>query len=165
MITVKSSVQAVMGSILQKMLSIDKERILREAAFNTLASMKDRIHVNGIAADGTQIGTYTPGYLRFRQRGFQSDKVTRGKHKGEARSFKTLNRTGDSKVISSLTRTMENDMVVVATGTGYTIGYTNKVNFNKAAYVEETYRKRIFALTAGERQAIKDLAQYYVKNQ
>lgn len=93
------------------------------------------------------------GYTKFTQ---EDEETVSGK-----RAFAKLgdnggtrpkyNRTADTKVILSLTRQMENDLTVVATGRGYGIGYLNPENLKKARYCELTYKKKILTkLTKGE---------------
>lgn len=79
------------------------------------------------------------------------------------------NRENDSKVILSLTRQMENDLTVIAVGTGYGIGYLNPLNFKKAIWCEESYKKPILTkLATAEKETVKKVAQgftaKYLKN-
>ncbi len=112
------------------------ETLLRQVANDMLPIVRNRIHVEGKDASQSGIGTYSSNYLKLRQ--------------------KKYNRTGDSKVISSLTRQMENDFSVIATSNGYGLGYKNPENYAKTFFVEATYGKKIFALTSEEeQQAIK----------
>ena len=73
------------------------------------------------------------------------------------------NRTSDTKVIASLTRQMENDLNVVASGNGYGIGYLNPENRKKADYVEATYNKKILTkLTTGEKELAVNTAEEFL---
>lgn len=68
-------------------------------------------------------------------------------------------RSGDTSVILSLTRQMENDLSVVATGNGYGIGYINPLNLKKARWCELTYKKKILSkLTKEEIELAKKTA-------
>lgn len=109
----------------------DKEYILRPICFDIIDLMTKRIHEEGIASDGGQIGTYGSGYLKYRQR----------EHK----------RTSDTKVIVSLTRQLENDWSVIATEKGYGVGFQNSFNLQKARWVEEIKDKIIFNLSSSEK--------------
>lgn len=112
------------------------ETVLRQVAVDMLPIVRNRVHVEGKDASGSGIGTYSSSYLKRRQNKY--------------------NRTGDSKVIISLTRQMENDFSLIALGNGYGLGYKNADNFAKTFFVEATYGKKIFALTSEEKgQAIK----------
>lgn len=92
--------------------------VLRAVAVSALSQMKVRIHRDGINSKGTPIGTYSNSYLARRQK-------------------KPFNRTGDSKVIFSLTRNMENDLTVTAADNGsYDIGFNNPDNAKKADWIQ-----------------------------
>lgn len=126
-------------------LITDREYLLRPLAIETIANMKDRIHDEGKASDGGQIGEYNNSYLKLRQEKF--------------------GRSADTKVIVSLTRQLENDWAVIATpNNGYGIGFNNPFNTQKARWVEEQKKKIIFNLTAQERDYIRDRAQELVND-
>lgn len=108
------------------------EYLLRPVAFDLVALMTERIHDKGQASDGSQIGTYSSGYMAVRQ----------AKYK----------RTADTKVIISLTRQLENDWSVIKSGNGYGVGFKNKHNYDKSGWVENTYKKPIFSLSQAERE-------------
>lgn len=153
MITIHSNTGSVIQSIIARVQKLrDTDQMLRSIANNMLPVVHDRIHQRGEAADGNQIGTYSSSYLKLRNQGYKSDTVTRGTKKGSARTIKNYNRSPDPKVIISLTRQMENDFSVIATEKGYGLGYKNPENAKKVDYVEETYNKKIFALTEQEHQ-------------
>lgn len=115
--------------------------LLRAVSLSMLPVVHDRIHVAGQAADGSPIGTYSPSYLKY----------TRPKN----------NRGSDPKVILSLTRQMESDFSVVADLGKYGLGFKNDLNFDKATWAELTYKKKIYALTTGERDIAIEAAQQY----
>ena len=129
MITVKTIVST---SLLQKLEALKNPKpLLRPVAFDVLALMTERIHEKGKAADGSQIGTYNNHYLKLRQRKFK--------------------RSGDGKIIVSLTRLLENDWAVLATPQGWGIGFNNPFNAQKMVWVEEQKGKKIAALTDSEK--------------
>ena len=113
----------------------DKEYLLRPLAIETIPNMKERIHKDGAASDGSQIGTYSNAYMRRREEA----------KRGESR-----------KIIVSLTRQLENDWAVVATTKGYGIGFNNPLNRQKAGWVEEQKSKIIFNLSSEEKQYISE---------
>jgi len=119
------------------------DKMLRTIAQNVFAEMKQRIHKSGLDSSGAPIGDYSRGYM-----------YTRVKN----------NRGTSTKVIISLTRQMENDMKVIATDKGYGIGYSNPDDFDKVAYVENTYGKKIFDLTQKEKEIVKNTATEFIKN-
>lgn len=159
--------------------ALSPEAALRPAILLQIVKMHDRIHVEGKASDGGQIGEYSKGYLAVRSGVFQnSPKISRGVNKGKAKNAGTFTestirlnkKTGvfsgedkvgkfrpnfhrgtDKKVIASLTREMENDYAAVAAQpNGYGISFNNQHNYDKSTYVEKTYNKPIFAMTKEE---------------
>lgn len=143
----------------------DREYLIRPVAFDLIDMMTKRIHVDGIASDGAQIGTYSPGYMKVRTGDFKNSvRFVRGAQKGQVKNAGTFtdatirlnkqtgvftgeeksgtarpnyNRTSDTKIIVSLTRQLENDWSVIATEKGYGIGFLNQFNLQKARWVEE----------------------------
>ena len=136
-ITIKLDFAKVAKSIGDKFeLLKDKEYLLRPLAIETIPNMKDRIHIQGKATDGVEIGQYSAGYLAIRQKDFK--------------------RSADTKIIVSLTRQLEADWAVVGTATGYGIGFNNKINRQKARWVEDQKKKIIFNLTEAEKKYITE---------
>lgn len=109
----------------------DPEKLLRPIAFDIIDMMTARIHLEGRASDGGAIGTYSDDYLALRQRKYK--------------------RSGDTKVIVSLTRQLENDWSVIATeDNGYGIGFKNSHNYDKMRWVEQMKGKAIANLSPDE---------------
>lgn len=132
-LTIKIQPNAL-SSTQNKLLSLtDRQALLRPVAFDLIALMTQRIHDEGKASDGSQIGTYSNSYLKLRA------KEGRGK---------------DEKVIVSLTRQLENDWSVIATPNGYGVGFLNPLNAQKAKWVEENKGKKIFKPTKEEREEV-----------
>ena len=135
---IKTNIGQVTGAIAERLKVLrDKEYLLRPVAFGLIDLMTKRIHIDGKASDGGQIGDYNNNYLKQRQR-------------------KPYNRTGDKKIIVSLTRKLENDCSVIATDKVYGIGFKNSFNLQKARWVEENKDKKIFNLTADEQAYATD---------
>jgi hypothetical protein len=135
---IKTNLSEVTGNIARKLQVLkEKEYLLRPVAFGLIDKMTQRIHIDGKASDDEQIGNYSSNYLKVRQR-------------------KPYNRTGDTKIIVSLTRQLENDWSVIATDKGYGIGFKNPFNLKKARWVEEGKGKEIFSLTTGEKEYAVD---------
>lgn len=131
MVTVKINIKPVTDLLQAKLNKLaNREYLLRPVAADVIDLMTRRIHVQGLASDGSQIAEYSDGYLKFRQKKYHRD--------------------SDPKVIISLTRQLENDWSVIATQRGYAIGFLNSLNFNKSQWVQETYNKRIFDMTSRE---------------
>lgn len=143
MITVKSNIKLVTSKI-QKQIELlkNKEYLLRPVAIEVIPLMTERIHQKGQASDGGQIGTYSSGYLKLRERGNKKQQIpVRG---------------ADAKVIVSLTRKLEQDWAVIATPNGYGIGFLNALSLQKARWVEEGKDKKIFSLSQSEQQYAVD---------
>lgn len=100
-----------------KELQTNEQSWMRPVVTALIGEVRNRIHVEGLRADGGPIGEYKNPYLRFRQQ----------KH----------NRTADTKMIYSLTRQMEQDFVPVAESDVYGLGFNNTHNFDKATWQEE----------------------------
>lgn len=137
-IAIKTNLPEVADRLRAKISKLrDKEYLLRPVCVDLIDLMTKRIHVDGAAADGSQIGTYNNAYLKYRQK----------KH----------NRTADKKIIVSLTRQLENDWSVIATAQGYGIGFKNRFNLQKARWVEQIKEKNIFSLASNELTYARDL--------
>lgn len=179
MITIKTNMTKVLQGLATKLnLLKDKEYLLRPLAIELIPQMTERIHQKGQASDGAQIGTYSDSYMKLRTGNYgNSKRVTRGDNKGKNKDAGTFsrgnsigksrpkyNRSGDTKVVVSLTRQLENDWSVIATSRGYGIGFLNSHNTDKAGWVEGTYNKKIFKLTAGEQKFAAERLSELVHN-
>ena len=117
--------------------------IYRQLAVELIPIIQKRIHVQGLAADGKEIGIYTNSYLKVRMSNSTSKK--------RSASRKNYNRSSDPKVIISLTRQLENDYAVIGTVRGWGIGFNNQLNANKARWNNKRYGGRtIYDLTKDE---------------
>jgi hypothetical protein len=130
------------------------DQLLRTIAYAVLPELKKRVHVEGKDSSGNQIGTYSAPYMVLRTGAYKKADKVRPKY----------NRTADTKVIASLTRQMENDLSVIPVGKGYGIGYNNPLNYQKSQWVEQTYKKRIWGLTEGEKQLTVTVANEFISN-
>lgn len=145
MATIKTNIGEVNERIEGKLAKLgDKEYIPRILSFDLIDLMTKRIHVDGLASDESQIGSYNSQYLRLRQSKYS--------------------RSGDRKIIVSLTRQLENDWSVIATDAGYGIGFLNPLNFQKARWVEENKGKKIFSLSPTEQQYVNDTVNQLVRD-
>lgn len=114
----------------------------RIQASTLLAKIRHRVHVQGIASDGQPIGNYSNNYALY----------TRPKYgRGTSR-----------KVIASLTRSMENSMVLYPLPNGTGIGYATSEQTQKSKWVEKTYKKKIFNPTKEERNLVIEIGQNYI---
>ncbi len=164
---VKSNADEVFKTIEVNLLGLLEIEVFRQLMFDLIDMFKERIHANGQATDGSQIGTYSPGYMAVRTGIFASNEtVSRGKNKGKPKPEGVFTkgknkgkprpqykRDGSTKIIVSLTRKLENSYAVIATDDGYDIGWIdheagdnkeNPTNYQKAKYVEEVKDKIIF---------------------
>lgn len=144
-VVIKTNIGEVTDEIRAKLaLLADKENIPRILAFDAIDLMTKRIHIDGEAADGGQIGTYSKRYLALRE--------------------KKYNRSKDTKVIVSLTRQLENNWSVIATDKGYGVGFLNPFNLQKARWVEQGKGREIFSLSRSEENYITETVTELVNN-
>ena len=139
------------------------EPLLLDISSTLNAEVKHRVHVEGLAADGSRIGTYSDGYMKVRTGNFKNPKITRGNKKGQARP--AYNRGADRNVILSLTRQMEMDFGAtqpIKIEGGYGIGFTNDLNYNKAVWNEKRYGKTIYGISQNENQLVENIINKYV---
>ena len=145
MVNIKTNIAEVSKELRDKLLTLaDKENLPRILAFDTIDLMTRRIHEEGKSANETQIGTYNKSYLKLRERKY--------------------NRSSDPKIIVSLTRQLENDWSVIATGRGYGVGFNNSFNAQKARWVEENKGVEIFSLSPSEQNKLSEIVQENVIN-
>lgn len=180
-----------MSSVINKLIDKTKlaatpqgiDKMLRSMAISTAGDMAHRIHTDGEKADGSQIGTYSPEYMKVRTGQFSTNKrfskgknkgeikpsgvFTKGKNKGSARP--QYNRTNDTKIIFSLTRQMENDFSLketkepIKTATGYGVGFKNPDNADKAGWLEDKH-PGVYKLSPDELKKVRDIADDFVAN-
>ena len=133
----------VFTAISDKLTDIDVSKMTRLAASSLMAEMRQRIHVRGEASNGQPIGTYSKGYLR-----------TRAKH----------GRKEGSKVVLSLTRNMENAMVLIPIEGGTGIGYTTAEYLQRARWQEERtmYNTPIFSPSQAETELVQKICTEYI---
>lgn len=150
--------------------------LLREVALELIPMIHDRIHVQGLAADGSLIGTYSDAYMRTRTGTFKNaETFKKGKNAGKPKNAGTatkgasqgtarqrFNRSGDTKVILSLTRQMENDYAVVPGDVGWGVGFNNSHNFDKANWNNLRYGKVVYDLTQTEQDRFVELTEQLI---
>lgn len=117
----------------------DADYVAGGAAQSVLALQLQRIFDDGLAADGTPIGTYSDAYLQRRIVEFK---------RGDSR-----------RVILTATAQMRNDYQVLR-GSGFVgFGFNNPENGRKAYDNEKRFKKRIFALTDAEKNTLLKLVE------
>lgn len=131
MVTLTIDTAPLISSLKQKIAELSNpDYLFRQVVFDLIVLMKRRIHEDGTASDGSQIGTYSSAYLKLRE-----DKY---------------NRTSDTTIIVSLTRQLENDWSLISDNDNYGIGFNNPFNTQKARWVEENKGKDIFSMSDSE---------------
>jgi hypothetical protein len=174
-----------LNEVVSKLNSLDINKLCFEVASTLKAEIKHRVHVKGLASDGSPIGTYSSGYMKVRTGNYPETVITRGKNKGKFRDEKDkegqagyftkgknkgkprprYNRKSETNVILSLTRQMENDMNAtdpIPITNGFGIGYSNEFSYNKAVWNEKRYGKSIWDLTKEEMNVTETIVQQYV---
>lgn len=113
----------------------DKDSTLRPVAIELVEMMATRIHDDGLASDGSLIGSYTEGYLALREgRGLGSDK----------------------KVILVLSRKLYNSWSAFPTDNGWAVGFVDDAatdgvtSRKKIEYAEQHFGKKIIDPTEEE---------------
>lgn len=109
------------------------DTLLRTIAQAMLGETKDRIHEQGLNANGAPIGEYSPEYLKRR--------IKAGK-------------TASKKVVLSFTRQMQNDWKVISVQGGYGLGFSNSFDTDKAQWAEERFGS-IYKLTPEELKQVQ----------
>lgn len=136
---VTTNIDAIINNLEAKLNDGTKRYISLEIAKSLLGPVKERIHGEGLAADGTQIGTYDNAYLKIRRK---------------------FNATESTKIILALTRQMQGDFTVQAVDdTTFGLGYNNETNYEKALYNDNRFGHTIFALTTAEREKMNEVAK------
>lgn len=111
----------------------DPERLMRPVCVELVGIMTKRIHEDGVASDGSKIGTYKTSYLRIRE------KFKHGK---------------DTDVILVLSRKLSNSWGAFATEKGYSVGFVDSgegvTSLKKIQFAEEHFSKKIGELSEEE---------------
>lgn len=140
MISVDVDVSALVDLKKRVLTLAQTDSLLREIATSMETVTRTRIHEQGIKSDGSQIGTYSPSYLELRRE----------------------NRLSNTNVNLFFTGEMQNDYKVIEiSDTEYGLGYSNKLNADKAKWNTERYG-RIFALTDDELSQVRDIIKEYL---
>ena len=114
---------------------IKSDRVRRIALTTVLSQHKPRIYVNGLASDGSKIGTYSKKY-------------------GEKKSKLGRN---PGYVNLRLTDQLYGDYGLVISGDQYAFGFQNSFNADKAGWVTDRYNKDIFHLSQSEIDLFMDV--------
>lgn len=124
-------------------LKSDLPAISKELSTSMIAIIRERIHVQGKASDGSNIGDYDPEYEKLREK--------RGRKEG-------------GKVVLSFNRNLENSYAIIQGDNGlYGIGILNGEILKVVGYLEAKYQKKIYSLTDEEKKLVFDFIQHKVE--
>ena len=132
------------------------DRNIRTALTSTLAVHKQRIFVQGKAANGSLIGKYSTkpaSILKARQ----ARNTGTTYFKGGYAEYKSSVGKNPGFVILRDTDQMYADYGVQGSSGKWGLGFTNQFNANKSGWVEEHFNKDIFKLTDEEAQIFKNV--------
>jgi len=145
MITIAANLDSVMTQLSQQLSDLDVSKMTRLAASSLMAEIRQRVHVRGEASNGQQIGIYSKGYMARRKK--------HGRQEG-------------GKVVLSLTRSMENAMILIPLEDGTGIGYTTAELLQRAKWQEERqcYQQPIWTPTQAEKNLVDRICADYISN-
>lgn len=121
----------------------------RIAASTVLARQKPRIFEQGLAENGSKIGTYGTNPISI-SKNRQARNTGKTYFKGGYAEYKTDIGKNPGYVNLDNTSQMKGDYGVIVNGDELGNGFQNDVNADKARWMEEKYGKDIFALTDSE---------------
>lgn len=124
--------------MIQSPLFISSPEFLRPIFLTVHQQVTKRIFDDGKDANNTEIGQYSPEYVKRRIK----------KGLGSSR-----------KVILEFTGQMRNDFVLIEDEGKAGSGFLNSVNADKSRWVEDTYEKSIFDLTQDENNLLVKLIE------
>ena len=159
------------------------EDMEREVATTMVAEIGNRIHNQGKATDGSDIGTYStkPIYVNPKNAAGKTFK-TAGKNSAESKfkngkpratryfgggysEFKsTIGRNQLGKVNLSLSGDMNQKFVVIPTEQGYGVGWNEEEYKQRAEYFEKKYGKPIWSWSADEINIAIAICKEYISN-
>lgn len=196
MITVKTNITDVLLPIAAKIEQLNPGgvlygNVLRTVATSMLGVVRTRIHEQGKAADGGDIGTYStkstyisakanPGKAfkptgKVNKAGNQFAKFQSGKKEGQPHTSKyfaggykefrgEIGRPND-KVNLSLSGQMNNQLSIIATDNGgYGLGWPNTEMYKRSQALEAKYKKKIWALMEEETTQAAGVAQNVIND-
>lgn len=192
MITMTTNIAVVLSPLIMGLTTFEKgnakyDNVVRTVALNALGDVKARIHQQGKASDGSDIGKYStePIYVSEKENPGKSfgrpigktgrSKFASGEKAGQDHAsrffpggyneYKTkIGRNQLGKVNLSLSGQLDTQFTLVATAMGYGLGWANDEMFERAGHLEKKYGKKIWALTEEEAQAARNTAEILLKD-
>ena len=192
MITMTTNIATVLSPLIMGLTTFDKtnpkaDNVVRTVALNALADVKTRIHQQGKASDGGDIGKYstTPIYVSVKENPGKSfgrpvgktgkskfksgekagqDHASRFFEKGYSEYKTAIGRNQLGKVNLSLSGQLDSQLTLIATPKGYGLGWVNDEMPERAKNLEKKYKKKIWQLTNEEAEAARNTAQILLKD-
>jgi hypothetical protein len=128
---------------------VKSEQTNRTALTTSLALHKKRIFNDGKDADGSQIGTYSTSPISIAKKN-QARNTGKTYFKGGYGEYKSAIGKNPGFVNLRNTDQMMMDYGMVVSGDDYGWGFQNEENYNKSQWMEEKYKKEIFAPSDAE---------------
>lgn len=171
--------------------SEDGSRIIRTAALNVVAEMRDRVQLHGQSSDGTEIGKYStkPMYVSLKANpgkslgrplgklyhGKRRSVFEGGKKKGQDHTSRFFQRGYDEyksaigrntigKVNLTLTGQMMGLLAVFPTDNGWGIGWADVSFAKRSRFFSKKYGTSIFGASVSERKLALDTAKRLLKD-
>ncbi len=129
--------------------AIRSPQVRRIAASTVLAKQKPRIFEQGLAENGSKIGTYGTNPISI-ARNRQARNTGKTYFKGGYAEYKTAIGKNPGYVNLVNTGQMAADYGLIVNGDQLAFGFQNNVNADKAEWMESKYSKEIFELTDSE---------------
>lgn len=129
--------------------AIKSEQNQRVALSTTLAVHKQRIFVNGMDANGSQIGTYGTNPISISKKN-QAKQTGKTYFKSGYAEYHGAIGKGSSRVILDNFGQMKADYGIVLGPSGFGFGFQNPVNADKMGWMTDKYDKEIAALSDSE---------------
>lgn len=129
--------------------AIRSPQVRRIAASTVLSKQKPRIFEQGLAGNGSKIGTYGTNPISI-ARNRQARNTGKTFFKGGYAEYKTAIGKNPGYVNLTNTGQMASDYGLIVNGDQLAFGFQNDLNGDKAGWMEEKYQKEIFELTDSE---------------
>lgn len=135
---------------------IHADKVMRIAVSSVLAEQKKRIYQNGLASNGSKIGTYSTKPASISRKN-QAGSTGKTYFKGGYAEYKSLvNRNPGFVILRNTDQMMlDHGMFVLVPGSEYGIGFNNEFNFDKSEWVENHFNKDIFDATDSEDELLE----------